>query len=340
MHDVNKIVRGIQFCITCIWIILVFFALTLTAFVNPEIFRETTMDEAPVITSVDPPSPNKQYWSPPDSTLIPSLENGELISYGKQLVSHTAAYLGPKGAVSQTTNGMNCQNCHLKAGTQFLGNNYSAVASTYPKKRARSGTIESIEKRVNDCIERSLNGKALDFESKEMKAFVAYLKWVGSNVPKDSTPEGKGLVELAYLDRAADPKKGAIVFNEFCARCHGENGQGQKLENGIEWRYPPLYGDESYNVGAGLYRVSRFAGYVKSNMPNDLATHDKPVLTDEQAWDVAAFVNSMPRPGKDLSADWPDISKKPVDHPFGPYADSFSEEQHKFGPYKPIAAKK
>jgi thiosulfate dehydrogenase len=65
-------------------------------------------------------------------------------------------------------------------------------------------------------------------------------------------------------------------------------------------------------------------------------TYEKPVLTDEEAWDVAAYVNSMPRPSKDLSMDWPKIAKKPFDHPFGPYVDPFSEEQHKFGPYKPI----
>ena len=67
-------------------------------------------------------------------------------------------------------------------------------------------------------------------------------------------------------------------------------------------------------------------------------TFENPFLTDEEAWDVAAYVNSMPRPDKDLSQDWPDISKKPIDHPFGPYADSFSEEQHKYGPFDPIKA--
>ena len=66
------------------------------------------------------------------------------------------------------------------------------------------------------------------------------------------------------------------------------------------------------------------------------ANYDKPQLSDEEAWDLAAYVNSMPRPAKDLSKDWPDIAGKPFDHPFGPYADPFTEEQHKYGPYKPI----
>jgi thiosulfate dehydrogenase len=62
-------------------------------------------------------------------------------------------------------------------------------------------------------------------------------------------------------------------------------------------------------------------------------TYENPVLTDEEAWDVAAFINSMPRPSKDISNDWPDISKKPIDYPFGPYADKLTDEQHKFGPW-------
>lgn len=127
------------------------------------------------------------------------------------------------------------------------------------------------------------------------------------------------------------------MYDNYCARCHGADGEGQLAESGLEWTYPPLYGDNSYNFGAGLYRVSKFASYVKSNMPYGV-TFENPFLTDEEAWDVAAYVNSMPRPEKDLSADWPDISKKPVDHPFGPYVDEFSEEQHKYGPFAPIKA--
>lgn len=81
--------------------------------------------------------------------------------------------------------------------------------------------------------------------------------------------------------------------------------------------------------------MSNLAGYVKVNMPLG-ASYDAPQLTDEQAWDVAAFINSMPRPQKDLSNDWPDLASKPFDHPFGPYADPFPAKQHKYGPFTPI----
>lgn len=296
----------------------------------------STASSNPSTDSAIPPIPEKNWWKAPDISVLPDTEEGKLIAYGKNLVSNTAAYLGPKGSVMHITNGMNCQNCHLDAGTKVLGNNYSGVTSTYPKFRPRSGSIETIEKRVNDCIERSLNGKALDSMSREMRALVAYISWVGKDVPKDSLPEGVGLYALPFLDRPASPEKGQLVYVQKCQTCHQANGEGQLNADGITYLYPPLWGQNSYNIGAGLFRLSRFAGYVKLNMPLG-ATYRAPQLTDEEAWDVAAYVNCQIRPDKDLSKDWPKISGKPIDHPFGPYDDGFSEQQHKYGPYQPIA---
>jgi thiosulfate dehydrogenase len=271
-----------------------------------------------------------------DSSDISTAE-WELIQYGKELVTNTARYLGPKGSVVQVSNGMNCQNCHLEAGTRPWGNNYGAVASTYPKYRARSGGIEDITKRVNDCVERSLNGKALKADSKEMSAFVAYIRHLGRDVEKGSKPPGSGIYELALPTSALDSAAGHAVYLTKCASCHQADGQGVKDMEGIAFTYPPLWGKNSYNQGAGLYRMSRFAGYVRYNMPQG-ASFLKPQLTDEEAWNLAAYVNSQPRPSLDLSKDWPRIEEKPFDHPFGPYADAFSEQQHKYGPFGPIKA--
>lgn len=259
-----------------------------------------------------------------------------LVLFGRELIENTSYYLGPKGTIAAITNGMNCQNCHLDGGTLPWANNYSAVVSTYPKFRDRSGSLETIPKRVNDCFERSLNGTALDTASHEMKAILAYLHWVGDEIPKGKKPKGSGIMELPYLDRAADPAKGKVAYQAKCQTCHGADGQGQPNIEGYGYAYPPLWGKNSYNSGAGLFRLSRFAGYVKNTMPFGQTDHKSPQLSNEEAWDLAAFVNSQPRPKKDLGKDWPDISKKPVDHPFGPYADGFSEQQHKFGPFQPI----
>ncbi len=281
----------------------------------------------------------ENYWVAPSFYLesVSETENREQLIYGQDLIANTAKYLGPKGTVAQISNGMNCQNCHLNAGSKPFGNNYGAVASTYPKFRERSGIVESIEKRVNDCIERSLNGLPLDSSSNEMVAIVAYIKWLGKYVPKGEKPTGSGIRDLPFLSRETNPSQGKVVYIQKCQSCHGINGEGLTDANNTSFVYPPLWGERSYNNGAGLYRISRFAGYVKDNMPLAVTTdHFSPQLTDEEAWDVAAFINSQPRPVKDLSKDWPNIAGKPVDHPFGPFTDSFNEQQHKYGPFGPI----
>jgi thiosulfate dehydrogenase len=230
---------------------------------------------------------------------------------------------------------MNCQNCHLWAGTKSFGNNVAAVAANYPKYRDRSGRIESIEFRINDCMERSLNGNAIDSASKEMKAMVAFIKWLGKCVPVKTIPAGSGLSEIPYLNRAADPINGKGIYENKCQRCHANNGEGVFYEDSTAYRYPPLWGSQSFNISAGLYRLSRLAAFIKYNMPFDLA-QSSPQLSDEEAWDIAAFISSQPRPEKRFPQDWPKLEKKPPDYPFGPYSDHFSEQQHKYGPFIPI----
>lgn len=284
------------------------------------------------VTQVDPAD---SLWHAPDVEAITDPNLKEQVVYGRELIAHTAVYLGPEGSVMKISNGLNCQNCHLEAGTKPWGNNYGSVASMYPKFRARSGTTEGVYKRVNDCFERSLNGQPLDTLGKEMQAIVAYINFLGTNVEKGTKAEGSGFKSLTFLDRATDPTKGKMVYELKCQSCHQADGQGSLKPEGNEYSYPPLWGAHSYNDGAGLYRITNFAKYVKYNMPLG-ASHDNTLLTDEEAWDVAAYVNSQPRPHIEVTTDWPDISKKPIDHPFGPYADNFSVEQHKYGPYKPI----
>ncbi len=282
--------------------------------------------------------PDDTMWTAPSlyTDAVTSPNERKLIQYGEDLIAHTAKYFGQHGTIAQITNGMNCQNCHLDAGTRPMGSNFGAVYANYPQFRARSNSLQSIYGRVNDCFERSLDGKPIDTTSKEMKAIYAYMKWLGVDVAKGKKPAGAGIPKLPFLNRAADPAKGKIIFLTKCQSCHGAKGEGQLNATGTEYTYPPLWGAHSYNDGAGLYRISSFAGFVKNNMPFGATYHD-PQLTNEEAWDVAAFVNSQPRPHKDQTQDWKNSSKKPVDFPFGPYSDTFSEQQHKFGPFGPIA---
>lgn len=293
-----------------------------------------------LILITERPKKNRQTalpgeWRAPDTSQIPHTAAGDQIRYGRELIVHTARFLGPKGIVASVSNGMNCENCHLEAGTRPWGNNFGAVAATYPKFRARSGSVESIEKKINDCLERSLNGSTIDSAGREMQAMVAYIRWVGKDVAKGKKPGNAGIRALSYLPYAADTARGRQVFVLKCTPCHGADGQGKINSSDTGYQYPPLWGPHSYNMGAGIYRLSRFAGYVRDNMPFD-STRQQPRLSDEEAWNVAAFINSQPRPSMDLQRDWPDIGAKPVDHPFGPYTDTFSETQHKYGPFGPI----
>ncbi len=276
------------------------------------------------------------HWIVPDTGELTNIDNAKLIKYGRSLIVNTSYYLGPKGVLSIKSNGLNCQNCHLDAGTKLFGNNFSTVATGYPRFKERSGAVETIVKKVEDCFERSLNGKQIDSTGREMKAFIAYLKWVGKNVKKGSKPEGSGIEELPFLSRAADTVKGRVVYISKCKSCHGKHGEGLLNAAGRAYTYPPLWGDHSYNIGASIYRLSKFAGYVKNNMP--FGTDYRNIkLTNEEAWDVAAFVNSQYHPFKNTSADWPNLVTKPYDQPYGPYAERlFTSAQHKYGPYAPI----
>lgn len=275
------------------------------------------------------------FWKAPADEDIPANATGEAIRYGRELIANTSKYFGPNGKIARISNGMNCQNCHLDAGTRLFANNYSVFFANYPKKGARSGKIDQVTDRISDCFQRSLNGKMPDKSSKEIQAMIAYFKWVGQGQKKGEKPEGTATEKIAYLDRAADQEKGLLVYRKHCQSCHGADGAGQKAQDQLSYIYPPLWGENSYNDGAGMYRLSNFAGFVKNNMPYGI-NHNTPVLQNEEAWDVAAYVNSMPRPHREQHMDYPELSKKPIDAPYGPYPDPFPAEQHKYGPFKPI----
>ena len=220
MNQEERFLRTVQLSLVSISAMVAFIVLMTVVMINPGIVSALSS----VGSDTTSMSVKQSSWTPPDSSKIPLTEEGDLIKYGQMLVSRTSVYLGPLGSVGHLSNGMNCQNCHLKAGKKPFGNNYAAVASSYPKFRARSGSVESIEKRINDCVERSLNGQKLNEGSREMKGFVAYIQWVGKDVRQGETPEGVGLLELPLLDRAASPVEGKEIYQRDCQRCHGGLG--------------------------------------------------------------------------------------------------------------------
>jgi thiosulfate dehydrogenase len=287
-------------------------------------------------------TPSAPEWAVPDIEKLPDNKYGRLVRLGRQLVERTYQHIGPEAgdpAKRYAGNNLACASCHIDAGTKRFGNPFVGTFADYPQYRPREDDIQTVEDRINGCMERSMNGKPLPLDSREMKAMTAYMKFMSTGVPVGKEVNGRGLPKIALIERAADPAKGKEVYVQFCAACHGAGGEGQragKPGDGTGYAFPPLWGPDSYNSGAGMNRTIMAARFIKYNMPKGVS-HEAPVLTDEQAFDVAAYINSQARPSKgNLEADFPARRNKPVDAAFPPYRPGFSAEQHKYGPYKPI----
>ncbi len=298
----------------------------------------TPQRTSPASTLKDSLANTKEVFQAPDTSELKDDEWGRMVKYGARLIGNTSYYLGPEGSVSKNLgNKMNCSNCHLNSGTKAYGLNFFDSHRTYPQFRARENKILSMSERVNNCIERPHNGIPLPLDSKEMVAIVSYIKWLGEGYdPK--THEGYGLKSIKYKGLQADPRRGENVYTKHCKSCHQENGEGLMNADKSSYTYPPLWGDKAYQEGSSMHRVLKAAAFIKYNMPNASASADKPVLSDQEALDVAAYINDgriHPRP-KAKQPDYENLKHKPVDYFKGPYLDSFPALQHAFGPWDEI----
>ena len=273
-------------------------------------------------------------WQYPDMSKVPPGALGDSIKYGKELITKTPLHIGPE--VNDITkryagNNLACSNCHIDAGTRPNSLGFVGVYLIYPEYDARVDSNITIQQRINECMKRSMYGKPMPLDSYEMRCITLYYKWISREVIPQVAKEYLGLPKLAYLNRAADTSKGRNVYTDKCMACHGYNGTGSYVNGAPKngFNIPAVWGSDTYDNGAGMYRLITSAEFIKSKMPFKNAD-----LTDEEAWDVAAYINSMPHREMDgLSKDFPDLSKKPIDCPYPPYADSISQLQHKYGPY-------
>jgi len=279
-------------------------------------------------------------WTPPEVGALPDDAFGQAVRRGRDLFTATYAHIGPDvadPAKRYAGNSLACANCHLQAGTKKFGLPVYGLMGDFPEYSARRGGEISLDDRLNNCMTRSMNGRALPENSVEMQALVAYIKFLSTGLPAS----GYGSGDMPWLDRAADPERGKAVYARACLYCHGGNGAGIPRSGAVTdlgYLVPPLWGLGSFNDGAGMNRLITIANFVHFNMPHG-ADYLNPQLSVEDAWDVGAYVVSQPRPKKaGLENDFPDRLLKPVDAPYGPYADGFSEQQHKYGPFGPIKA--
>jgi thiosulfate dehydrogenase len=228
--------------------------------------------------------------------LGPGPEN-DLIRYGKDLVVNTAAHIGKNAtdpALRYAGNDLSCQNCHLNAGLQPYAAPFISTFATFPMMV--DDQVLTLTGRLNGCMRRSLNGKDLPIDSREMQALVAYIKFVGQGTPDGVRLPGMGLKPIANPQSPPDSRRGQEVYAKSCAKCHKEDGQGElKPSPRVGYSIPPLWGEASFNAGAGMAKIAYAASYIHDNMPFGISYVD-PVLTVQQAWDVAAFMDSKPHP--------------------------------------------
>ena len=300
---------------------------------------------AAAATSAEQPKPSADAWTVPDIDKLPDDAWGRAVRLGRDLTVATYAHLGPEVADANKRyagNNLSCQSCHLDAGTKKFGLPFVGVFGDFPQYRSREGEVGTIEDRVNGCMTRSMNGKRLPVDSSEMKAFVAYIKFVSTGRPVGGKTEGRGSGNIPELTRPANVERGKTVYAENCAACHQADGQGVRrgvVGDAKGYEFPPLWGPDSFNDGAGMNRLIASANFIHSNMPQGTA-YDAPALSPEDAWDVAAYIQSQSRPAKaDLNKDFPNRMQKPVDAGYGPHVDGFSQEQHRLGPFQPIRDK-
>ena len=285
-----------------------------------------------------------ETWSVLDVDNLPMDVFGRTVRAGRDLIVHTAATIGPDAAdpaMRYSGNGLECQSCHLDAGNKKFGLPLAGVWGLFPLFIGRENEVRTLEERINGCMERSMNGRALSLDSREMKAMLAYIRFISAGVPTGRSAEGRATPPLPLPAAASDPTHGAQVFAETCAICHQPDGQGKRWgpEDAAQrhrYQFPPLWGPDSYNDGAGMARPITAANFIRANMPFGV-DFEHPVLSAQDAFDVAVFVDSQQRPHRlGNEQDYPDRSLKPADATFPPFLGPFPPSQHLTGPWPPI----
>lgn len=246
----------------------------------------------------------KAPLKPPPDSAIPQGPMGEAIRHGEKVLTQTQVY-----AKQYVGNGLNCTSCHLGGGKTAWASPWVGIWAVFPEYRSRNAQVNSLQDRVNDCFERSMNGKPLPPDSVEMRSILAYMWWLSQGVPTGVEVEGRGFKRIK-LPAGTKPnlQNGKAIYATKCASCHGDNGEGKTGPKG-EHLFPAVWGPKSFNIGAGMARLNNAAAFVQANMPLGQGN----TLSDQEAFDVAAYFVSQPRPDfAPKSRDWPK-GDKPAD---------------------------
>jgi thiosulfate dehydrogenase len=239
---------------------------------------------APVATAVTKTDASPTF-APPTEKQIPDGPLGDVIRRGRDIFidtpTHAKAYVG---------NGLSCSNCHIDAGRLAHSAPLWGAYGMYPQYRKKTGEVNTFGERLQGCFLFSMNGKAPALDSAEIVALETYSWWLAKGAPVGVKIAGAGYPKLPNPSLPADYARGEKVYEKDCALCHGSDGQGQQVA--ARNVFPPLWGPQSFNWGAGMHQVGNAAGFIKANMPLSRGG----TLSDQDAWDVAMFMDAHERP--------------------------------------------
>lgn len=242
-------------------------------------------------TTAPPPMPlpepalvEAQVFAPPRAADAPAGPWGDAVRLGERIIMETGT-----AAAAHVGNDLACRNCHLDAGSKAGAAPLWAAFPNFPAYRTKNDAINSFQKRAQDCFLYSMNGVPPALGSYTLNAIEAYAAYMAKGLPLGESPAGRSFPAIEAPPLPFDAGRGAEVYAENCAACHGEEGAGQVLGDMV---YPPLWGARSYNWGAGMATINKAAAFIRANMPQGMENS----LSVQQAWDVAAFIDSQHRP--------------------------------------------
>ncbi|WP_412034136.1 c-type cytochrome [Pollutimonas sp. M17] len=249
-------------------------------------------EKAPISSAGAAPSPAERSsgappsgFAPPPADAIPDNEFGKVVRQGQDIFLRTGEHAG-----KFVGNSLNCVSCHMDAGRRKDASPMWAAYVMYPAYRSKNGHVNTLAERLQGCFAYSMNGAMPPADSETIVALESYMYWMAKGAPTGVKLEGQGFKRLPAAAQAPDYLRGQKVFQKNCVLCHGADGAGQKAQGKMV--FPALWGDNSFNWGAGMHSVPTAAAFIKANMP--LGGMD--VLTDQEAWDVAYYMNAHERP--------------------------------------------
>ncbi|MGR6034953.1 MAG: c-type cytochrome [Candidatus Nitrosoglobus sp.] len=260
------------------------------------------------VSNINAKQPGQSSFTPPSESAISNDEFGAVVRQGREIFIHTQ-----RNASAYVGNGLSCSNCHLDAGRLADSAPLWGAYGMYPQYRAKNKRVNTYIDRLQGCFLYSMNGKAPPADSEVLIALDAYSYWMATGATIGTKLAGAGFPNFKPA-QPANYTRGQQVFNAKCAICHGNEGQGQQVAG--EYIFPPLWGSDSYNWGAGMHQLDKAAGFIKANMPLGLGNS----LSNQEAWDVAMFINAHERPQDPrYTGDLAETRKRYHDTPYSLY---------------------